>query len=189
MTRSLALCLLALCACMVAGTAPPPSPPPSPPPYNTPPGEAPVVLSSEALGSSSDALGQGIVNFNFASLGVQNGKARSSGPGCRARRRPSLCGQPPRDSGCLWTARRVSERAATRQLSLCTDTHLLRPRRSTTPSSAPATCATPSLPTSRCPAPPTSRPPPGAPPTATAPAATQTPWPSACPRPGTRVGG
>ena len=86
MTRSLALCLLALCACMVAGTAPPPSPPP----YNTPPGEAPVVLSSEALGSSSDALGQGIVNFNFASLGVQNGKARSSGPGCRARIRPSL---------------------------------------------------------------------------------------------------
>jgi len=49
------------------------APPPSPPPYNTPPGEAPVVLSSEGLGMSTDALGQGISNFNFSSMGVNNG--------------------------------------------------------------------------------------------------------------------
>ena len=93
MTRALALCLLALFAGAVSGTAPPPSPPP----YNTPPGEAPVVLSSESLGTSSDALGQGIVNFNFSSLGTQNGKARPLG-----HRVWPWCGPSPRGDGdCL----------------------------------------------------------------------------------------
>jgi hypothetical protein len=49
------------------------APPPSPPPYNTPPGMAPVVLSSEGLGMSTDALGQGISNLNLSSIGVSNG--------------------------------------------------------------------------------------------------------------------
>jgi hypothetical protein len=68
MTRALALCLLALFAGAVSGAAPP-----SPPPYNTPPGAAPVTLSSDTL--PADSLGQGIVNFNFASL-TSTGQAR-----------------------------------------------------------------------------------------------------------------
>jgi hypothetical protein len=56
----------------------PPSPPlpPSPPPYTTPPGEGSVVLSSEALGNASDALGQGFSFFDYSKFGRQ-GEARS----------------------------------------------------------------------------------------------------------------
>ena len=91
--------LLLLCCVWRVTAQPPPPGPPSPPPYTTPPGEGSVVLTSEGLGASSDALGEGFSFLNYSALGVSNGEARAlsaapPGPTARLLRRA----QPQADS-------------------------------------------------------------------------------------------